>query len=173
MTFLPLARKAEAATASFIVQQLGCKLGVSRTAETMKNNYFNHYALVLVALLALLTSAVATPATPVAVRDASGKWHRPLEAKGTRASVLLFVAHDCPISNSYAPEINRLHAQFAKQNIGFYVVYADSKMTADKSSQTRARLRLQEHSPARHQTRARQSNRRDGHAGSGCGAAGW
>jgi hypothetical protein len=44
--------------------------------------------------------------------------------------VLLFVAHDCPISNSYAPEINRLQSQFGKQNIGFYIVYVDSNMSA-------------------------------------------
>jgi peroxiredoxin len=94
------------------------------------NMLLNRYALMLMTVIALLTSAVATPAASVAVRDATGKWHRPLEAKENKASVLLFVAHDCPISNSYAPEINRLYAQYAKQNIRFYVVYADSKITA-------------------------------------------
>jgi thiol-disulfide isomerase/thioredoxin len=85
---------------------------------------------VVVSFFALLTSAVATPVASVAVRDAAGKWHLPFEARGNKASVLLFVAHDCPISNSYAPEINRLQSQFGKQNIGFYIVYVDSNMSA-------------------------------------------
>lgn len=96
----------------------------------MKTSYFSRYTSALVAFFVLLTSAVAAPAAHVAVRDTTGKWHRPQEVKGNKASVLLFVAHDCPISNSYAPEINRLQAQYGQQNIHFYVVYADSKITA-------------------------------------------
>ncbi|HEX8237834.1 MAG TPA: redoxin family protein [Abditibacteriaceae bacterium] len=83
----------------------------------------------LTAALMMSLSCVAACAA-VTVRDARGKLHRPLEAKGKRASALVFVAHDCPISNSYAPEINRLHTEYAKRGINFYVVYVDAKMTA-------------------------------------------
>ena len=34
-------------------------------------------------------------------------------ARGIEATVLLFVMTDCPISNRYAPEIRRLHDEFA------------------------------------------------------------
>lgn len=49
--------------------------------------------------------------------------------KGKRAVVLLFIARDCPISNAYAPEINRLCAQYAPQKIAFYMVYPDPDTT--------------------------------------------
>jgi thiol-disulfide isomerase/thioredoxin len=83
----------------------------------------------IVAVLILCLSCVASHAA-VSVRDVNGNLHRPLEANNKKASVMIFVAHDCPISNSYAPEINRLHAQYGKQGINFYVVYVDAKITA-------------------------------------------
>jgi AhpC/TSA family len=39
------------------------------------------------------------------------------------ASVLIFISADCPISNRYAPEIQRLHAEFAPTGIRFTLVY--------------------------------------------------
>jgi hypothetical protein len=43
---------------------------------------------------------------------------------GTLAlTVLIFVSADCPISNRYAPEINRLHQEFAAQGVRFRLVY--------------------------------------------------
>ena len=38
-------------------------------------------------------------------------------------TVLVFVSTDCPISNRYAPEITRLHAEFAAQGVRFRLVY--------------------------------------------------
>ena len=35
----------------------------------------------------------------------------------------IFVRTDCPISNSYAPEIQRLHERFAKDGVAFWLVY--------------------------------------------------
>ena len=49
--------------------------------------------------------------------------------KSKKAVVLLFIARDCPISNSYAPEINRLCAQYTPQKIAFYMVYPDPDTT--------------------------------------------
>jgi hypothetical protein len=51
---------------------------------------------------------------------------RPLNpARGRWATVLLFVTHDCPVSNQYAPEVNRIVAEYARQGIGFYLVYVE------------------------------------------------
>ena len=55
-----------------------------------------------------------------------------------KATVLFFLTYDCPISNRYAPEINRIVAQYRKQNIAFYFVYADS---AGTNAQTRKHLK--------------------------------
>jgi hypothetical protein len=45
--------------------------------------------------------------------------------------VLIFVQTDCPISNRYAPEVQRLHDRFSSHNIVFYLVYPDPTQTAD------------------------------------------
>ncbi len=44
---------------------------------------------------------------------------------GKKAVVLLFIARDCPISNAYAPELQRLCARYTPQNVAFYLVYPD------------------------------------------------
>lgn len=45
---------------------------------------------------------------------------------GVEATVLLFVMTDCPISNRYAPEIRRLHGEFAGA-VRFRLVYVDAQ----------------------------------------------
>jgi len=44
---------------------------------------------------------------------------------GKKAVVLLFIARDCPVSNSYAPEIKRIVARYTPEKIAFYLVYPD------------------------------------------------
>ena len=50
-------------------------------------------------------------------------------AKGKKAVVLLFIASDCPISNSYAPEINRICARYTREKIAFSLVYSDPDLS--------------------------------------------
>jgi len=52
-------------------------------------------------------------------RGDSGKWR-----------VFIFVRTDCPVSNSYAPEVARLHAEFAPRKVAFCLVYPDADETA-------------------------------------------
>ena len=47
------------------------------------------------------------------------------------ATVVLFVAVDCPIANRYAPEINRLRAGFERRGVRFWLVYPDSEQTSE------------------------------------------
>jgi hypothetical protein len=68
---------------------------------------------------------LALAAETGAVRDVSGVAHRPLEAKGRRATLLFFIAHDCPIANRYAPEINRICREYAARKVACYVVYVE------------------------------------------------
>ena len=51
----------------------------------------------------------------------------PLDPKEKLASVLLFYWHDCPICNSYAPEMNRIAGAYT--NFAFYIVQVDSDLT--------------------------------------------
>jgi hypothetical protein len=81
----------------------------------------------LFALAAALAGACAPPArSPVGeaaqVVDLEGNVVDPLRSDA-RATVLLFVRTDCPISNRYAPEIRRLYDAFVDRGVDFWIVY--------------------------------------------------
>lgn len=38
-------------------------------------------------------------------------------------SAFVFVHPDCPVSSRYAPELNRLHAEFSARGVALYLVY--------------------------------------------------
>lgn len=63
---------------------------------------------------------------PLTMRDLNGRQVNPLENREGPATVLFFICHDCPISNAYSPEINRIYKKYNPKNIGFYAVYAES-----------------------------------------------
>ena len=46
-----------------------------------------------------------------------------LGARGSRAVVLFFVASDCPISNRYMPELQRIEQEFQGRQVRFWFVY--------------------------------------------------
>jgi peroxiredoxin len=75
------------------------------------------------------------PAPPAAsqpnttLSDLSHNPHAPLDLSQNRFAVLFFILADCPISNSYAPEINRIVADYTKQGVAVYVVHADRDMS--------------------------------------------
>ena len=73
------------------------------------------------ALVALTGATFAQPA----ISDPAGRPVSPLAA-GARATVLLFTAVDCPISDRYAPEVRRLADRFAAADVRFWVVYANA-----------------------------------------------
>src|SRR2546427_7069820 len=48
-----------------------------------------------------------------------------------KAIVCFFTRTDCPVSNSYAPEVRRMYESFSPRGVEFYLVYPD----ADESRQ--------------------------------------
>ena len=65
------------------------------------------------------------PANPTPLlRDSDGHSCAPLAAGASKATVLLFLMHDCPVANASAPEIARLANEFALQGVRFYGIYA-------------------------------------------------
>jgi thiol-disulfide isomerase/thioredoxin len=64
------------------------------------------------------------------VTDIEGKPLDPFRAAGGKVVVLLFVRTDCPISNRYAPTIQKLSAQHRK-DATFFLVYPDKKESSD------------------------------------------
>jgi peroxiredoxin len=65
------------------------------------------------------------------LRDLDGKEQTPLTVNDSKAHVLFFITTDCPISNSYAPEINAILKDFAGRPVRFYAVQVDPDLTTD------------------------------------------
>jgi hypothetical protein len=71
-----------------------------------------------------LRSALATAALLAA---SAGLWAAPSR---DRATVLLFISTECPVSNRYAPEIQRLYGEFSPKGVRFWLVYPNPSDTA-------------------------------------------
>ena len=65
------------------------------------------------------------------VLDSAGKEHSPAEWKDSRAAVLVFLSPDCPVSNGYVPELNRLAKSFSEKKVLIWGIYADPDVTSE------------------------------------------
>ncbi len=81
-----------------------------------------------VMILIVCAAACAPPSGGV---DLAGNAVDPLASEGTTATVLLFVATDCPISNRYAPEIRQIVSEFESRGVDFWLVYPNRDDTAE------------------------------------------
>jgi peroxiredoxin len=80
--------------------------------------------ILLLCSAALCSTAWAAP-LQFRLRDAQGAVHTPAEWSGQRAILLFFVTTDCPVGNSYVPEMNRIHDAYASRGVSVYAVQAD------------------------------------------------
>lgn len=62
-------------------------------------------------------------------RDINGRSFAPFAPAG-KANVLLFVQTDCPISNSYAPEIQRICKAYESRGVSCSLAYEDVRVDA-------------------------------------------
>ena len=62
-------------------------------------------------------------------RDVDGRPLAPFAPAG-KAGVLLFVQSDCPVSNSYAPEIQRICKAYASKGVSCALAYEDVRVDA-------------------------------------------
>lgn len=69
----------------------------------------------------------------IAIDDVNGLQHSPLEQTGQAATVLIFITHDCPISNGYAPELNSIASEYAGRGVNFYAVHVDLAVTLEQA----------------------------------------
>ena len=83
-----------------------------------------HCLLVAMALLSSTMSWGKEASNPV-YTDVAGRKHWLPGSGECRALALIFVAHQCPMANAYAPEIGRLCKEYSKQGIAFRVVYSE------------------------------------------------
>lgn len=87
----------------------------------------------LTAIPALQSSTAAPPAAAEkrVVTDIDGV-RRTIPDPQARATVLIFTMHDCPIANSYAPEIRRIVRRFSPQGFVFYLVYVEPDLPVER-----------------------------------------
>jgi len=83
----------------------------------------------LLAALWLSLGIAPVPAGQAAVTDLDGRPVAPLSGDAP-ATVLVFTAVECPISDRYAPEVRRLAARFAASGVRTWIVYANASETA-------------------------------------------
>jgi peroxiredoxin len=82
-----------------------------------------------------VAAAGQTPSpTDVAFNDLKGNSHKPLAQKDVKATVLFFVLTDCPVSNSYGPEIQRICAEYAPKKVAAFVIHPDPDVTAQQAA---------------------------------------
>ena len=84
----------------------------------------------LLFLLQVPASAETLPHLSLA--DTSGRIHTPADWVGKRAVVLLFVSTDCPLSNRYVPEMNRIASTYGPRGVAFYAVQGDATVSLEQ-----------------------------------------
>ena len=100
---------------------------------TMIRNFVIALPVVLLIAAAPLSGAEnGANAGGLQVKDIDNKTYR-LDDGSRRASVLLFIAHDCPIANTYAPEIKRICRQYGARGVRFILVYSEADITAESA----------------------------------------
>lgn len=89
--------------------------------------FFSHF---LIAIVLLCPASLISANSQGFATDLEGKPFNPFQAARGKAVVLIFVRTDCPVSNRYAPTIQRLGAAHAGQAT-FFLVYPSRKETSE------------------------------------------
>jgi len=75
----------------------------------------------------LFWTAAGLAAVPAfQLRDTEGRLHTPAEWNGVKAILLFFVTTDCPVANSYVPEMNRIQEAYAPRGVRIFAVQSDT-----------------------------------------------
>jgi thiol-disulfide isomerase/thioredoxin len=81
-------------------------------------------------VLLLLAGFASAGSVGFSLKDAQGTEHSSAEFSKAKAAVLMFVATDCPNSNTYAPVLARLYREYATRGVVFFNVYSDPSENA-------------------------------------------
>ncbi len=101
-------------------------------------------AAVAVAAAALLAACSVEPASArsLVLHTLDGQSVTPLTVAAGQLRVLIFVAHDCPIANSYAPAIEQLWRELRGSEIDCLLVFCDADFDADAARRHAAEYAL-------------------------------
>ena len=72
---------------------------------------------------AALPDRIADP--NVSATSLTGKSATPFRIADNKAVLLLFVTHDCPISNAYAREYSRIRTEYVGRKVSTWLIYVD------------------------------------------------
>src|SRR5271155_2114393 len=86
--------------------------------------------LVVIAAVWFVSSASHSPGAQNTASDLAGNPVDPLKSAGAKVVVLVFVRTDCPVSNRYAPVIQKLSAEYAGKT-AFWLVYPSKSESAE------------------------------------------
>lgn len=86
---------------------------------------------ICVGSLALSKPAVAgtNKFSPLEVADLYGRSQSLPASAPCVATVLVFITHDCPISNTIAPELNRICSDYTNKNVAFLLIQVDPSLS--------------------------------------------
>ena len=84
----------------------------------------------VLSILVLLAARMAGAADALSLTDIHGVEHKLLDGKPT---VFVFVLHDCPIANAFAPEITRLCETYEKKGVAFFVIQVEQDLKRDEA----------------------------------------
>jgi hypothetical protein len=87
-------------------------------------------AAMLAALFGLAAVACGGGARGPALAAADGSVHAPLVRAPGAVHVVVFVSHECPIANAYAPTLRELAASWAGQPVHLYLAVIDPDLSA-------------------------------------------
>ena len=92
--------------------------------------------------MAFLTAALCQAAGPqFELADTRGGRHNFDEWQGHKAVVLFFVTTDCPVGNSYVPEMNRIREAYAARGVLFFAVQAETSVAETEVARYAAEYR--------------------------------
>ena len=89
---------------------------------------------IMMALLGFATQTTAAELGQIGdyeLADVDGKPRTAAEWKDAKAVVYCFLGTECPVSNGYAPQMQRLADKYAAQGVTFVGVYVEPTVTAD------------------------------------------
>jgi peroxiredoxin/mono/diheme cytochrome c family protein len=78
----------------------------------------------------------------LALADTSGVIHSPAEWVDRQAIVLFFLGMQCPVSNAFAPEMQRLSDVYGPKGVAFLGVHPDPDVTAEAAEKHAAEFSL-------------------------------
>ena len=95
-------------------------------------------------LAAAVAAAGGTRGAGIEIRGLDGRSLRPFEP-ATAANVIIFLTTDCPISNGYAPEIQRICREYGSRGVTCSLMYEDVDSGAPEALAQRVRDHLREY----------------------------